>query len=106
MEFEILDYGCATIDISSGGALPTTLLDSTGAEVAYTTASGYFKNKLLGDANGDKVVSVLDMGLLSASWTGVLGALPYSRDVDNNDDGVISVLDMGITSGNWGRTAP
>jgi len=104
--FEIIGYGCSNIVIGTGGSLPTTLLDSTGAEMTYSTINGYFKNKLLGDSNGDGVVSVADMGLLSAMWTGVVGALPYNRDADNNDDGVITVGDMGVTSANWGRTAP
>jgi len=106
IEFVILKYGCGTINIGTGGSLPTLLLNSAGAPLGYITANGYFKNKLFGDSNGDKTVNVLDMGTLSGRWTGVPGAQPYSRDVDNNDDGVINVLDMGVTSGNWGRTVP
>jgi len=106
LQFEVMDYGCSPLTISTSGLLPTTLIDSTGASTAYTAIDGYFKNKLFGDANGDKVVNVADMGVLSASWTGVPGALPYNRDVDNNDDGVINVADMGVSSANWGRVAP
>lgn len=104
--FEVIGYGCSNIVIGTGGELPTKFLDSTGAEMTYSTGDGYFKNKLDGDSNGDKIVNVLDRGVLSSSWTGVPGALPYSRDVDNNDDGIINVLDRGITSTNWGRSVP
>lgn len=108
MSFLVLNYGCSNFTISVSGTLPTTLLNSTdGAPpVSFVSTQGYFKNKLFGDSNGDMIVNVLDMGLLSASWTGVVGALPYSRDVDNNDDGVVNVLDMGISSANWGRVVP
>jgi hypothetical protein len=106
VEFEILDYGCTSIDIGTSGELPTALLDNTGAQIPFTSTSGYFKNKLLGDANGDRTVNILDMGTLSGRWTGAPGALPYSRDVDCNDDGSINILDMGAVSANWGRSAP
>ena len=105
IEFEILDYGCAYIEIGTAGELPTKLLDSTGAEIAYTTTGGFFKNKLSGDANGDRTVNILDSGTLSSRWTGAPGALPYDRCVDNNDDNVINILDAGVTSANWGRSA-
>ncbi len=104
IEFEIVDYGCAYIEVGTGGELPTKLLDSAGAEVAYTTTGGFFKNKLNGDANGDQVVNSLDAGTLSSRWTGAPGALPYDRAVDNNDDNIINSLDAGVTSANWGRT--
>jgi len=102
--FQVQGYGCSTITFDTGSS--TFLWDSALQNIPFTMANGYFKNKLLGDSNGDKVVSVADMGLLSAMWTGVPGALPYKRDADNNDDGVITVGDMGITSANWGRTTP
>jgi len=104
--FKIIGYGCSTIRIGTGGSLPTLLLDANGATMTYETGDGYFKNKLTGDANGDKSINVLDMGVLSARWTGAPGAQPYSRDVDCNDDGSINVLDMGIVSANWGRSTP
>lgn len=101
VELEVQGYNATIMDLYD-----TQLADSFNNPIVHTTADGYFKNKLNGDSNGDKIVNVLDMGALSASWTGVVGALPYSRDTDNNDDDVINVLDMGITSANWGRTSP
>jgi len=101
--FQVQGYGCSDFVFN----LTYTYLQDSGLhDMPYTAFDGYFKNKLLGDSNGDKVVNVADMGVLSASWTGVPGALPYDRDVDNNDDGVINVADMGVSSANWGRTAP
>ncbi|HKZ93487.1 MAG TPA: hypothetical protein VJ249_02745 [Candidatus Bathyarchaeia archaeon] len=105
LEFLILDYGCANITISSGGDLPTMLLDSAGATISFSSADGYFKNKLFGDANSDRIVDIFDAATLSSRWTGAPGALPYSRCVDNNDDGVIDIFDAAVTSANWGRTA-
>jgi len=104
-QFEILGYGCARIYITTGGLFPTLLLDSAGADITPTAiGNGYFKNKLQGDANGDRIVNVADMGVTSARWTGAPGTLPYDRDSDCNDDGVHNVADMGVTSANWLRS--
>jgi len=112
IEFQVVGYGNSTIVIStlSTGRLPTKLLNSAVPPVAitFTKTDGYFKNKLNGDANGDRSVGSLDEGKLNAHWyagpglpTGTFG---YSRDVDTNDDGYISSLDEGVLNANWFRS--
>ena len=53
IEFEIVGYGSTDMIVGTGGLLPTTLLDSTGTGMAFTTADGYFRNTLPGDIQGD-----------------------------------------------------
>jgi hypothetical protein len=108
LEFKVIGYGCSNFTISVLGTLPTTLLDSTGASLAFVSTQGYFKNKISGDANGDGCVNSLDVGKLNSHWSPAGGAPPwslgYSRDVDTNDDGFINSLDIGVVNANWGRS--
>jgi len=109
VQFKVVGYGTSNMTISLLGNLKTTLLDSTGAVITFTTVDGYFKNKLNGDANGDRVVNSLDMGGVNGHWSPTGGPFPgslgYSRDIDCNNDGVINSLDIGVINGNWGRSA-
>lgn len=107
-EFLIVGYGCSELNISITGDLPTELLESTGINMTFTTADGWFKNKLAGDSNTDGAVNVLDIGKINAHWYPgpPPGTLGYSRCVDNNDDGAINVLDIGVVNANWGRSVP
>jgi hypothetical protein len=108
LRFRVVGYGCSNITISLGGSLPTIMLNSTMGSVGFTTSNGYFRNKLTGDANGDRFVNSLDIGALNARWSPAGGtpawSLGYSRDVDTNDDGYINSLDMGVVNANWGRS--
>jgi hypothetical protein len=110
LQFKVVGYGCSPITISTSGLLPTTLINSAGNAIAITTINGYFKNKLNGDANGDKIVNSLDMGNLNSHWAPSGGAPPwslgYNRDNDCNDDGYINSLDMGVVNANWLRSTP
>ena len=107
LEFEIVGYGCTYINISIGGAFPTMLLESTvGASIPFTTAGGYFRNKVIGDADADGTVNVFDILKVKYHWFPgpPAGAGGYERNVDCDDDGSINVFDILIVKANWGRS--
>ena len=58
--------------------------------------------KVPGDANGDQVVDIIDLGMLGGSWGSRIGDLDYDPRVDFNQDGVIDIIDLGILGGYWG----
>jgi hypothetical protein len=62
--------------------------------------------KIAGDANGDGIVDIFDIGSVSAHWYPgpPMGPLGYDWFVDVNDDGSIDIFDVGIVSANWGRS--
>jgi len=107
IEFLITGYGCSEIDITTTESMPTQLLDSAGSDITFTVVNGYFKNKLMGDANGDGMVTGADAGTLADHWTGPPpGLYPYSRCVDQIDDGMITGADAGVVADNWLRSLP
>jgi hypothetical protein len=104
IEFLIVGYGCTELNVSVEGYLPTTLLNSTGGNITFTTTGGYFRNKLQGDANGDGIVDVFDK-LKVISLFGMTPEDPeYDRNVDINDDGIIDVFDKLLVVSNFGRS--
>ena len=52
----------------------------------------------MGDANGDGVVNLLDLGIVGDNWNAT-GKNWTSGDF--NDDGVVSLLDFGVVAENW-----
>lgn len=62
--------------------------------------------KIRGDINGDRVVDILDAGLVSAHWYPgpPVGPLGYDRDADINRDGRVDIVDLAIINGNWLRS--
>ena len=56
----------------------------------------------MGDANGDDVVDLLDLGILGDNWhlTGT-----EWEDGDFNEDGVVDLLDLGLLGDNWHEVA-
>ena len=68
-----------------------------------------------GDVNGDGVVNILDISLItnSTNWgttghaIGSAGGVCGADDaIDINDDGVVNISDLAIAAGNFGRVAP
>lgn len=108
VEFLIVGYGSTELVMDLAGALPTELINSTGSDIASTVMDGYFRNKLMGDANGDMTVDIFDIGSISAHWYPgpPVGSLGYDREADINLDGSVDIFDIGVTSANWGRTVP
>jgi len=52
-----------------------------------------------GDANGDNLVNVGDLGILSGNWGG--SGKTWAQG-DFTGDGLVNVSDLGVLSGNWG----
>jgi hypothetical protein len=106
LEFEILAYGYGYIGVSSAGEMPTILLDSTGVEGAYTTADGYFRNGLTGDATLDRTINVLDILAVKSRWGRTPASPDWIREYDVNDDQAMNVLDILTVKANWARSVP
>jgi len=113
VEFLVTGYGCTGLDVSLSGDLRTMLLNSTlvngvPGEIPLAPEnvhSGYFRNKLSGDANGDRFVDVFDVLKVKYHRSGPPpGPGGYERNVDINDDGVIDVFDILIVKANLGRS--
>lgn len=60
--------------------------------------------KIPGDANGDKMVDVGDLGILAANYGKTTGA-DWSQG-DFNNDGAVDVGDLGILAANYGKGTP
>jgi len=52
-----------------------------------------------GDANGDNLVNVGDLGILAGNWG---GSGKTWAEGDFTGDGLVNVSDLGVLSGNWG----
>ena len=63
--------------------------------------SGAQLNALPGDANGDGVVDVADLGILGANFAGTEAQF---TDGDFNGDRAVDVADLGILGANWGAS--
>jgi len=114
IEFQVVDYGYTTLNISVSGDLPTILLNSTPSSMAFDiyryqngfiNMTGWFDNRISGDSDGSGLVTVADLAVVSSRWTSP-PALPYRRFADWNDDGYITVSDLAVVSANWGRFKP
>ena len=87
-------------------------VDAGGFPIAnglyYDYYDVYFGNRLQGDTNGDMLVDVGDLGILSAGWgtkaAAVVGPNGLRFAADFNGDLIIDVGDLGILSANWGST--
>jgi hypothetical protein len=71
-----------------------------------TLANGSVMVTIPGDANGDKIVDIFDIGVISAHWYPgpPVGPLGYDANADINNDGAVDIFDIGITSAHWGQT--
>lgn len=56
-----------------------------------------------GDFNGDGVVDILDLDILSTNF-GQMGGAATPDDGDANDDGKVDILDLDLLSSNFGAT--
>jgi hypothetical protein len=86
----------AEYDIVNADTMPTQIDD------------GYVRNYGQGDANGDQIVDIFDIGSISAHWYPgpPIGPLGYGREADLNLDGSVDIFDIGICSANWGNVYP
>ena len=111
-----------TIDFGTGGITPGSLAANPGttdADGVYQFSGNstiipakYTFHRLLGDANGDKVVDAADTSLVNSlvtqsawSYVAANGTVPFQIGLtkwagDTNGDGVVNALDINIT-GRW-----
>lgn len=108
LEFEVVGYGSARIDVSVGGRLPTKLLSSMGGEMVFTSASCYFSNMIPGDLDADHDVDGVDFGIFAPNY-GKSGQPPVPIVIpppqgDLDWDGDVDGVDFGIFAPNYGRS--
>lgn len=65
---------------------------------------GSVKVKLQGDVNGDGIVNVLDLSIVSLSYGFFEGELGYNLDADLNKDGIVDIRDLATVAVNLGNT--
>lgn len=112
--FMVVDYGTSNITLGPETRLlewppypweePPIILDAES--MPDHLGHGYFRNLIAGDANGDGIVDIFDIGSISAHWYPgpPVGPLGHSREADLNLDGSVDIFDIGITSAHWGQT--
>ena len=103
IEFLVVRYGSTDLNISLTSPLETTLLDSTGNTVTFTTVNGYFSNKILGDVDGDGDVDRYDFGTFAGAYGSKTGDSNYVIECDLDRDGYVDRYDFGVFAGNYGR---
>jgi hypothetical protein len=67
-------------------------------------SDGTVKIKMMGDANGDGIVNIKDVVIVSAAFGSIPGDPNWDPDADMNDDKVINIKDIVLVSVNYGRT--
>jgi MYXO-CTERM domain-containing protein len=87
-----------TFPSSEGGGAFTVSFEGTECIATYT---GILDDPHPGDANGDHMVNVGDLGILAANW----GQSPRDWSTgDFNGDELVNVGDLGVLAANWGWT--
>ncbi len=83
-----------------GGAVTA---DFVGGPITGQTGPACWNNscQTSGDANGDGLISALDVQALLNAWGGA-----YDPCVDFNRDGLVSALDVQVLIGTWGKPCP
>jgi len=104
IQFKIIGYGSTTINLSGAGTLPTTLLNSAGGSMAFTSTSGYFRNTIFGDIDADHDVDGVDFGMFAPNYgrTGIPPSEYHPSDLDG--DGDVDGVDFGLFAPNYGRS--
>lgn len=78
------------------------LLDSSVTEMSHATADGTVLAVILGDVNGDGIVNVLDLTIVSMAYGMFKGEPNYNPEADLNDDGIVDIRDLAIVARNLG----
>lgn len=71
-----------------------------------TLTNGVVLVTVPGDVNGDRIVDIYDIGVISAHWYlgPPQGPLGYDSNADVNGDGAVDIFDIGIASAHWGQS--
>lgn len=113
--FSIADVppGTYTVEASYSGYLRAAATGVVVQSGVLTVPVGTVR-LLGGDANGDGVINILDVGSVISEFgrTGVpvRSDAPDCLDSDDpndiNDDGIVNIGDLAIVAGNWGKVGP
>jgi hypothetical protein len=90
-----------TVYTYSGYNVSLTVTDDDGlTDTAYLVLPVWYA----GDANGDRVVNIVDAAVLGLHWNSVYGEPGYDDGGDLNNDGVVNIVDAALVGLNWGTT--
>jgi hypothetical protein len=80
------------------------LLDSNVTHIPHSTADGLVQAAIPGDVNGDGIVNVLDLTIVSLSFGSFIGEPDYNPQADLNHDGIVDMKDLSTVAINLGKT--
>lgn len=81
----------------------STLLNSNVTEMSHSTIGGTVLVTVIGDVNGDGVVNIVDMTIVSLSYGTFEGEPGYNPEADINDDGIVDMRDLTIVAMHLGE---
>jgi hypothetical protein len=67
-------------------------------------SGGNIKMTIPGDADGNQIITISDMGEISDHWSSPPGVKPYEAYADIDNSGFVTITDMGICSDHWGQS--
>jgi hypothetical protein len=108
--FKAVGLGAATLateNKSAGNSFGNVLADPTGTQTMpqiagslTLTVSGHNP----GDLNGDGVVNIDDLVLVTSHWGQTSSSPNWDVRADANGDGVVNIDDLTEVTSNWGKT--
>jgi hypothetical protein len=87
-----------------GNAIWDLWLHNGGSEPQVMNSVG--TNTLPGDVNGDGIVNVQDLTIVTLSYGNLEGEPGYDPDADINNDGIVDMRDVYIVASTLGETTP
>ena len=95
-------FSTGTWDLLLGDVLPELgPYDTDFAPTAATIINGSITMASPGDANGDCIVNLLDLGIVGDNWNGTGKGW---KEGDFNGDGTVDLIDLGVVGDNWNTT--
>lgn len=79
------------------------LLNPSVTEMPHKTIDGTVLVTVVGDVNGDGVVNVIDLSIVSLSYGTFEGEPDYNPEADLNEDGVVDMRDLTIVAMHLGQ---
>ncbi|MFP4053861.1 MAG: fibronectin type III domain-containing protein [Phycisphaerae bacterium] len=89
--------------ITDGWVEITCLANADGGTLGLPRSQTFYFGNLVGDANGDRQVSLADLSTLAGNW-GAVDELRGPAAGDFNGDGTVSLADLSTLAGSWGNT--
>lgn len=99
--FNVIEYGISDLHIYD-----SVLLDSNVMKISHNTIDGRVLATILGDVNGDGIVNILDLTIVSLSYGSFKDEPGYNPEADINEDGIVDMRDLAIVARRLGVTNP